>query len=307
MSAGPATLKLRTTLNLTVREAEVQDTYEVFTTDSSDGADVVLTAAGLPTLNSASPYDVLSRVTAVRPMRQEDSTVHWLVEVSYSRGTGDNEQDHQQPPTLRPVRRYASVRWTQRALMQDEEGDPIVTTAKTPFNPPIEVAIPHPVVRFTRWESSFSTSIIKAYVGKVNSAAFGAYDAGWVMCTNIEASEEWEQDANGNPQKFWMVTYEFEACYDEQDTFRPLKILDADFWFLDTADSNKRKALYIDNTGTLGAEDDLAAGAIPVPTPIPLGSTGAPIAAAALPAQAHYLEFNIYGEADFNVLGLPVD
>jgi hypothetical protein len=307
MSAGVATLKLRTTYNLTIREAEVQDTYEVFTTDASDGPDVVLSASGLPALSSASPYDILSRVTAVRPMRQEDSTTHWLVEVSYARGTGDNEQDHQQPPTLRPVKRSASVKWTQRALMQDEDGDPIITTAKTPFDPPLEVALPHPVVRFTRWESSFSSSIIKAYVGKVNSSTFGAYGAGWVMCTNIEATEEWEQDANGNPTKFWMVTYEFEACYDEQDTFRPYKILNADVFFLDTADSNKRKLLYIDNAGTLGAEDDLANGAVPVPKAIPLTSTGAPIAAAGLPASAHYLEFNIYAEADFGALGLPVD
>lgn len=306
MSAGPANLMNVQRGELTAQGWTQVHTYQVFTTDGTDGPEEILAASGLPGFGSSLTYDALSRVSRITPIKQEDATNHWHVDVEYSRETA-NQQDNQQPPTLRPVKRSASVRWTQRALMQDEEGDPIVTSAKAPFNPPIEIAIPHAVVRFTRWESSFTTSTIKAYVGKVNSSTFGAYDAGWVMCTNIEASEEWEQDANGNPQKFWMVTYEFEACYDDKDTFRPLQVLDADFYFLDTADSNKRKLIYIDKTGTLGAEDDLAAGATPVPSPIPLTSTGAPIAAAGLPAMAHYLEFNIYGEADFNALGLPID
>lgn len=310
MSAGAATLLMRTSFNLTVREAEVQETYQVFTTDASDGADIVLGASGLPQLNAASPYDSLSRVVAVRPMRQEDSTVHWQVEVSYARGTGDNQQDHQQPPTLRPVQRSAAVRWVQRALMQDEDGNPIVTSAKTPFNPPIEVSLPHPVVRFVKWEESFSTSIIKAYVGKVNASAFGAYDAGCVMCTNIEATEQWEQDADGNPQKFWQVTYEFEACYDAQDTFRPLKVLDADYWFIDP-DDDKRKPIFVDADGTYHGNPDDANGATPAPSPVPLdgpsGDLGDVLQASEIPADIHYLEFNIYGEADFNALGLPVD
>jgi hypothetical protein len=348
MSAGPATLKLRTSLNLTYEGAEVQDTYEVFTTDPDDGPDVVMAASGLPTFGAASTYDPLSRVSAVRPQRQEDATVHWLVEVSYSREKG-NQQDRQQPPTLRPVRRSASIRWVQKALQQgrtlyttDTPPVPyrqsILTSAKTPFNPPIEIQLPHPVARFVRWEESFSTQTMKDYVGKVNSTPFGAYDVGWVMCTNIEASEEWEQDADGNPQKYWMVTYEFEACYNESDTFDPIKVLDADFWFLDPSEadeSKKRKSIYIKANGTYTG-DSSEAGATPVPSPVPIsgGLVGdGPIwrlptdsddpgdiervgdilrpdeidDSGSQPSLIHYLEFNIYETADFNALGLPVD
>lgn len=305
MSAGPAYLLLQDSGDETYEGFSYEETYQVFTTDGSDNGQVVLTASGLPAFGASFSGDPLSRVSSRQPIRQSDATTHWQVRIRYSRETG-NQQDRQQPPTLRPVKRSASVRWTQRALMQDEDDNPIITAAKTPFNPTIEVAIPHPLVRFTRWESSFSTSIIKAYVGKVNSSTFGAYDAGWVMCTNIEASEEWEQDANGNPTKFWMVTYEFEACYDEQDKFRPLKALNADFWFLDPGDSNKRKPIFVLENGSYTGDAE-AAGATPVPSPVPLSAAGIVLQASELPDDANYLEFNIYGEADFNALGLPVD
>ena len=305
MSAGPANLMNVQRGELTANGWTQVHTYQVFTTDGTDGPDVVLSASGLPAFGASLAYDALSRVSRITPIKQSDATIHWEVEVEYSRETA-NSQDTQQPPTLRPVKRSASVRWTQRALQQDEDGEPIVTSAKTPFNPPIEIAIPHPVVRFTRWESSFTTSTIKAYVGKVNSSTFGAYDAGWVMCTNIEASEEWEQDADGNPQKYWMVTYEFEACYDDKDTFRPLQVLDADFWFLDPGDSNKRKPIFVLENGNYTGDAE-AAGATPVPSPIPISSSGIVLQASEIPASIHYLEFNIYGQADFNALGLPVD
>lgn len=309
MSAGPASLMNVQRGELTAQGWTQVHTYQVFMTDGTDGPDVVLGASGLPAFGESLAYDPLSRVSRITPIKQEDATNHWHVDVEYSRETA-NQQDNQQPPTLRPVKRSASVRWVQRALMQDEEGDPILTSAKTPFNPPIEIQVPHPVARFTRWEESFSTSIIKQYVGKVNSTAFGAYDAGWVMCTNIEASEEWEQDEDGNPQKFCLVTYEFEACYDEQDTFRPLKVLDADFWFIDPAD-DKRKPIFVDADGTYHGDPNDANGATPVPSPIPLdgpaGDEGDVLQVSEIPADIHYLEFNIYGETDFGALGLPVD
>jgi hypothetical protein len=306
MSAGPATLLLQDSGDETAEGFTYEETYQVFTTAASDDGSVVLTASGLPGFGAAFSADPLSRVSSRRPIRQQDATNHWQVQIRYSRETGQ-QIDNQQPPTLRPVQRSADVKWVTRALQQDKDGDPIVTSAKTPFNPPIEVSVPHPVVTFVRWEETFSTSTIKAYVGKVNASSFGAYDAGEVMCTKIAATEQWEQNADGEPTKYWQVTYEFEACYDASDTFEPFKVLDADFWFLDSSDSDTRKALYVDADGTLGTREDLSADAIPVPSPIPLDETGEPMVASRLPDDAHYLEFSIYGEAEFNDLNLPVD
>jgi hypothetical protein len=303
MSAGPATLKLRTSLNLTYEGAEVQDTYEVFTTDPADGPDVVMGASGLPTFGAASTYDPLSRVSAVRPQRQEDSTVHWLVEVSYSREKG-NQEDQQQPPTQRRVMRDADTRMVERALQKDRHGDPILTTAKSPFSPPIVISVPHPIVRFQRWEESFSTALIKAYAGRVNSASFGDYEAGWVMCTRIAGVEQWEQNADGEPTLYWLVTYEFEACYDENDTFDPMKLLNSDFWFIDA--DGKRKLIYALENGNYTG-DAAAAGASLIPSPVPIDEDGAVLQASELPADVHYLNLEVFQQADFNDLNLPVE
>lgn len=307
MSAGPAVLKNEERGEETVQGFSVVRTYQVFTTDGTDGPDVVLTASGLPAFYSGLSYDPLARASRRTPIKQSDSTTHWMVEVEYTRETG-SQQDQQNPPTLRPVKRSAGVRWVEKALQQDRNGDAILTGAKSPYNPPITVQVPHIVVRFQRWESTFSSSLIDTYAGKVNSSTFGAFSAGRVLCTNIEASEEWEQDADGNLQRYWLVTYEFEAS-ESWDTWDPFKVLDADFYFIDSAD-DERKLIYVDSTGTYGAVDDLEDDAVPVPSPVPLsGNPATPgdvLQASELPDDAYYQEYNIYETADFNDLDLPV-
>lgn len=303
MSAGPATLKNRRRGTLTVNGWTFVDTYQVITTDGTDGPDVVLTASGLPAFNAASSIDPLARASSFTPIKQEDATIHWEVDVEYARETG-NQLDRQNPPTLRPVKRSAGVRWVEKALQQDKNGDPILTSAKTPFNPPITVQVPHIVARFTRWESSFGYATIKTYAGKVNSTTFGAFEAGQVLCTNVEGSEEWEQDGDGNLVQYWLVTYEFESSED-WDKWKPLKILDQDFFFLDPSDSYKRKLILIkeDGTYTPTSADDTS----PVPSPVPLDEDGVVLLASELPESAHYLEWDIYDEVDFNALGLDLD
>lgn len=310
MSAGPASLLNIQRGELTAEGWTQVHTYQVFTTDGTDGPDVVLGAAGLPAFNSGLAYDALARAQRITPIKQTDATIHWHVEVEYGRETA-SDQDSQNPPTLRPVKRSSGVRWVEKALMVDKDGKAILTGAQTPFDPPITVQVPHYVAKFQRWEDSFSTSAADAYLGKVNSSAFGAYAAGRVLCTNIDASEEWEQNEDGDLQRYWLVTYEFEASQ-EFDPWQPLKLLNADVWHLDA--SGVRKLTYVDSAGDYGSKEDLEADAVRVPKPVPLsdanGTTatvGFPIAAEYLPDEANYLEFNIYDEADFNGLDLPVN
>jgi hypothetical protein len=309
MSAGPATLKLQTSGDETIEGFALTETYEVFTTDSSDGPLEVLNAPGLPVFGAGSSFDALSRALSRRPIRQNDSTNHWLVEVTYSRETGTSQQDKQNPPTLRPVKRSAKVRWVEEAVMEDLDGNPILTSAKTPFNPPMTMAVPHLVLSFQRWESSFNSSTITQYVGAVNSTTFGGRAPSRVLCTNIEASEEWEQDGDGNLQRYWLATYEFEVKDGFFSGWNPVRVLDADFWFIDPGD-NKRKPIFVDVNGNYHGDPADANGATPVPSPVPLsgvpGSVGDVLQPAELPGSAHYLEFDMYYEADFNALGLPL-
>lgn len=305
MSAGAATLLNVQRGELTVSGWTQVYTYQVFTTVGTDGPDVAITASGLPSFYSALAYDPLARVSRITPIKQEDATTHWHIEVEYTRETG-NQLDQQKPPTQRPVKRSASIRWVEKALDKDKDGNPILTSAKTPFNPPIVVQVPHIVARFTRWEKNFSYQTIKTYAGKVNSTTFGAFAAGQVLCTNIEASEEWEQDATGDLQRYWLVTYEFEASED-WDKWKPFKILDADFWFLDPSDDDKRKPILYTSTGEVTNNPNDPDGATPPPSPVPIDEDGVVLLASELPASVHYLEFDIYDEADFNALGLNVD
>lgn len=307
MSAGPATLLGTRRGDYTVNGWTVVETYQVITTDSTDGPDVVLTASGLPAFYAASSIDPLARAARFSPNQQPDATVNWHVEVTYERETG-NQLDQQNPPTLRPVKRSTQTRWVEKALMQDVDGNPILTGAKTPFDPPLTVQVPHAVAIFQRWEATFSSATKDAYEGKVNSSSFGAYAAGRVLCTGLNGDEQWEQDASGNLQRYWLVTYEFEASQ-SWDPWRPFKVLDQDIWFIDPADS-KRKLIYVDSAGYYGANNDgtAEANAVPVPRAIPLAASpaGDILQPSELPDSAHYLEFNIYQQADFNALALPV-
>jgi len=306
MAAGIARLKLDERADETAEDFEYSQTWEVFTSDPADDANTVLAAPGLPLYGDAFPSDNGSRVSSRQPRRMDD-LYHWQIDVQYKRQK-QSDEEKQNPPTLRPVRRSASTRWVERALFKDRAGKIIATDGtNTPFNPPITVAVPHPVVTFTRWESSFSTSIQKAYCGKVNSTAFGAYDTGTVMCTDISASEEWEQNAFGQLQRYWQVTYEFEAApHGDWDKYEPTYILNQDVFHMNPS-GTKRLATYIDSAGSLGASDDLLADAIPVPYPVPIYENGLIIDIADLPDAAHFIEFHIYEPADFNALNLPVN
>lgn len=310
MSAGPATLLNIQRGELTVEGWTQVHTYQVFTTDGTDGPDVVLEASGLPSFNSALTYDPLSRVMRITPIKQRDATIHWEVEVEYGKERGSQE-DTQHPPTNRRTVRSFSIRWVEKALMEDEEGNPILTSAKTPFNPPITISIPHPVIRFQRWEDpgSLTTALVRQYAGKVNSTDVGAYVAGEVLCSNIEGTEQWEQDENGDLLLYCLITYEFEACVGVFDMFRPQRVLDCDYWFLDPTQDGKRVPIFVDKNGNYHGNPDDPLGATPAPTPVPLAASpaGDVLQPAELPDAAHYLEWNVLGEVDFGPLNLPFD
>ena len=307
MPALAAELLNQTRTDESVEGYEIQELYQVRTTDASVDAFDVLAAPGLPALNSPFGSSFLTRVSNRRPFRPDHrAPTYWHVEVAY-RKDRSSQEDRQNPPTLRPVVRSAGIRWVERALMMDKDDNAIITSAKTPFNPPLTASFPHPVVTFVRWEETFSTATQLQYGGKVNSETFGVYEPGYVLCSNIGASEQWELDASGVLKRYWQVTYEFEASPELK--WRPAQILDADYWFIDPDDS-KRKPIYVLPDGTYTG-DPTEEGAAPAPTPIPLKgeapNLGNVLVPADIPEFLHFLEFNLHDQVDFNALNLPVD
>lgn len=303
MPALAAELLNQTRTDESVEGYEIQELYQVRTTDASVDAFDVLAAPNLPAMNTPFGSSFLTRVANRRPFRPDHrAPTYWHVEVAY-RKDRSSQEDRQNPPTLRPVVRSAGIRWVRRAVMKDKDGNAFLTSAKTPFNPPYEMDFPHPTATFVRWQDTFTTATQLQYAGKANSVAFGAYEAGYVLCSDISASEQWELDAEGVLKRYWQVTYVFEASPELK--WHPHQILDADYWFIDP-DDDKRKPIYVMPDGTYTG-DATEEGAAPIPTPIPIGADGDIIDADDLPDDANFLEFNVTDEVDFNALNLPVD
>lgn len=227
--------------------------WKVIVDDPNDDDSIVLAASGIPGLLLPHPNDGTSLVVRREATRRSVEWSEWFVSVYYSRQPGSTE-DRQSPPTLRPVIRSASVRSVQMAVTSMKVADensangfkivPItIKGTGTPLDPPLMITRYLPVVRFRRWESSFSTQTQRDYCGRVNKTPFGAYGPGEVMCTNIEGEEEYENDGNGTIIKYWHVTYEFAA---DTNGWQP-RVVNADYFCINS-DGN-RVALHLDTDG----------------------------------------------------------
>lgn len=288
--------------------------------DATDDESVVLAASGIPALSSPHPLDPTSIVIRREAVRRSDEWSEWRVNVHYSRQSGSTD-DRTAPPTLRPVARSAGFRAVQKAVIKTLNGDPIVVPGtETPYDPPVQVLKYNPVVRFQRWEASFSTGTQKTYLGKVNSGQFGAYGPGEVMCTALDADEEWENDGNGTIRRYWRVLYEFEA---DEDGWQP-RLQTADYFHIDPADS-KRVPIFIGDDGTAFDANDnpfTSSNGDAAPHPMLLyaqdigGIVAGEIAPAANISSAiadgsfndkFTKVYDVHGEADFTALALPID
>src|SRR5690606_15340577 len=179
--------------------------FLVKTNSKHDGPYTALSAGGIPGVFSVHPEFPLAtcRSRSVSPI-QDDAPSAWLVNVEYSTETPDEERSDEDNPLAEPVKRSVTVAKTRKAVWKDRNGDQIANSVGDAFDPPLEIEIPTPVLRFERNEPSYPRNAILNYVNRLNSSAFSGADPGTVMCTDISATEEFSKTV-----RYWKVIYEF--------------------------------------------------------------------------------------------------
>lgn len=203
--------------------------FRVQTNSVDDGPPVVLAAAGLPVLfdvypaagsgtgsgsasgsgsgtgsGSGLPTAASSRLTKRDCAPYEDSDYQWLVTLTYEPVKASVAVN---PPTDQP----ADISWGYAARTEivwvDNAGNPVLNSAHSRFDPPIEDDVYMPLCRIVKNEATYSPSAMYPYQNSVNSdgvtIAGLAITAGQGLMRDISAVKRVEQD-----YEFWQVTYE---------------------------------------------------------------------------------------------------
>lgn len=304
--------------------------YQVITDNIADGATMVLTAAGLPSLyapyNADHEYDLGAILTEYSPKRTDDPCI-WEVTCKYqswatlagknnpelqnalaslagtssgtSSGTGPNPGGFDpQDPISRPPTVRVGFRPYQRVMWADRAGRPIRNSAKERFDPPIEFDDNRPYITITRAERApLNLTRIVQYQDACNSDVFLGQPVNSAKM-RISAERVFEKNL-----LYWSVTYDIEF---RSDLWIPLQVLDAGYTTLPV--NTKAPGPRI-----LGTDNN------PCPAPVPLYTvTGAEFPAIAgtstgdviqLPVgySTQYLSFNLYNSLPYSVFGLNVN
>lgn len=168
----------------------------------------------------------------------------------------------------------------QRDLDQDINGNAIVNSAGVPFNPTIKADDSRPILQLVRNEPTFDLTLAEDFRDTVNQNVWWGYNPRCVKVSNISSTRQFNQDIGF----FWETTYEFhinENTWDEN-------VLDAGVMQLNGSGSD---IVPISKNG------------IPVPDPVPLNGSGAPLSVGGTP---NYLTFQVYPTSDFSKLNFDL-
>jgi hypothetical protein len=272
--------------------------FLVATTTAMDDDSVVMNAVDphtgltVPALLSAHPTRALLYAASKACLQVDDKAgCKWEVTVTYS-------LINNILPWNEPVLYNWSQQNSDQIVTTDTSGNPILNSAKCPFNPALTATRYEPVLSCVRNEVSFSESTPQAYVGAVNSATFKGAAANFCMCVGIQAQEQIYTTEAGSQTPYYAVTYNFafRLYYPWQ-----AKVLNAGVEQLDPSSSPAGKLIKIlDDMGQPKTEPwplDSSGHAIPPPglSPYP-GYTGT--------GSPYYQTYIIYPQVDFNALGL---
>lgn len=281
MAVVSCMLKSRSRVDDSIGGRSYTDVWQVLTDIETDGADVVLSAMELP--DKGDTRNGGASVCTRRSAEQDDNDrLNWTVTVSWEPRTSEHEGGGgTTPPTSRPVRRSFSTVAVDKAATKDRDGNPILNTAGVEFDPPPHYRVYNAVATFVRYESTFSSAFALQLAGAVNAAAWGGFEPGQVQCTEVSATEVFEDGV-----RYWEVTYSFEATREG--------------WQLSLLSNGSTKVVDCEH---VAIEDS---NGVLLTEPVPLDENGDVISPCDLPGAAYYVTANVYQEYDFNLLGLPV-
>ena len=190
--------------------------YTVITDSVDDNPYTIQNSNLTPKLGQTYESDSLATVVEMRLSPQDDNFV-WELEVMYDTNRIVNLI------VDNPLNVPAEIKFSHKgfdfALTKDFRGVPLVTSSGNPFSEPAVTQITGDVLSITRNEAFYSTSLMRAYNGRINSVAFGEYPPFTVLS---EISAERKID---NGVLYYQVNYVF--------TYNPFTyhcfLLDADY------------------------------------------------------------------------------
>lgn len=277
---------------------DFQIVFKVTTDNRSDGAVVVINAAGLPRLgdpyNIGNEFDSGSTVTGIVADETDDSLNIWEVTVTYS-SVQDKDDDRPLNPLARdPVVKltFTNVREVARGLFNTQSPPPppaggvsfydtaLSNSAGEIFDPPPERDRSRPVISIVRNEEFIKPTALMDFADTVNSIDFLGAPPRTVKMAAPTADLLKEND-----QQFWQVGYAMEYNKETWDFSLP----DQGTYFNNSTGggaispkSTDAKKFVVEGTPSIGNLDGNAK--------------------AAADGVVFYQVFEVYEQRDFNTL-----
>ncbi len=199
--------------------------YRVVVTSIYDGPFTIMNSPLCPRL--ASSYQMGTETDPIATCVELDCSptewpLVWIVTANYDSGRlVDKTFSH-------PLNQPPEINWGSndfmRPLVRDGVGTPVVNSAGTPFDPPLDYNDPRPVVYISRNEATFSTVTAQLYRDAVNADIFGNTDPGFAKMKQITATKVYDFGFT-----YYKVVYEIHYKTDSFAYF----VLDSGFRAID--------------------------------------------------------------------------
>jgi len=217
-------------------------------------ADPLVPQLGSATVLAGWPMIVVN----VRPRHYAGDPFRWEIDVDYS--TINTDAQNPQNTATHPLDRPPDVAWDfiagTQVVYEDANGDPITTSSKEFFDPPLEIEEYYPRLVIARNQLAYSPPVALEYTGAVNSDSFFGADPHQVRCAGITGRLQFEVWQKANIA-FWNVVYEFHFRIAEHGWKK--RLLDIGYYELD---ANGKQKHILDKQQA------------PVTSPVPLDGAG---------------------------------
>lgn len=188
--------------------------FRVLTNWPYDGPNTVKAALGIRYGDryqglglSGLEQDRYSYCTSIDAEQEDGDGLAWIVSVTYdwfdaltAGGGPDNN------PLLVPCEIVWGYRSQERAIQADADGNAITNTAGDPFDPPLVVEDPRPVLTIVRNEATHDVVRAYNYRSAVNSDSFGPWGPRTARVIQISGRPAFHYQIGW----YWIITYEFE-------------------------------------------------------------------------------------------------
>jgi hypothetical protein len=229
----------------------------------------------------SSEFDNGAFVNKISVETEAEDGMSWICAVEY--GPWDPTQ-RPENPLDHPLEIEGGFSPYERIVDRDQDGNAVVNTAGDPFDPPVTMEDPRPVLTIARNEPAIDWSLVYRYRNAVNSDSFWGADPGQVKVSRISPRRVWDQYLSANELTpggfYWAITYEFE--------FNP------DGWHSKILSQGMRQLVG-------GVQKPITIGGSAITSPALLDESGALLAVGADPV---FIEFTIYPELPYATFNL---